>query len=204
MALLDQLEHTARRIYERVFERGADEQVRATMKTLAQVPTFEHLERRTLRELAASVHERTYARDEHLYYEGDPGLGLYVIQRGSVRLVTEDDAGEVQELRQVGAHEVFGDVCVIGDFRRLETAQAMTETAVLGFFRPDLRTMMKRHPEAGADVTAVLARHLVARQMEVMRLVAEVDGKVAALRMLEGAALRAGAPSPGGPSPARP
>ena len=191
-----------RSVYERVFQQGEDAHTRARAATLEQVPALQVLSASARRALAEAVHTRTYARDEYLYYEGDPGLGLYVVQRGRVRLLTEDQGGAVHELRQVTAHEIFGEISIVGDFPRMETAQAATETEVIGFFRPDLSALTKRSPQAGAEVTAALARHLVARQVEVMHLVAETDGKVAAMRMLEGAALRtdAGAPTaPPGP-----
>ena len=192
-----------RSVYGRVFQQGENVHTRAHAATLEHVAAFRVLSASARRTLAEAAHTRTYTRDEYLYYEGDPGLGLYVVRSGRVRLLTEDQSGAVHELRQVTAHEIFGEISIMGDFQRMETAQAAAETEVFGLFRPDLSALTKRAPQAGAEITAALARHLVARLVEVMHLVAETDGKVAAMRMLEGAALRtdAGAPkAPPGPS----
>ena len=51
--------------------------------------------------------------------------------------------------------------------------------------------MIKRNPKSGVAVMSALAQHAAARQAELVRLVAESDGKVAAMRLLDGAALRA-------------
>lgn len=179
-----------RRWYRRLAHRREDAQVREAASTLAEAPVFRGFPRRALRELAAAVHARTFRREEFLYYEGDPGLGLYMVQDGRVRLLAEDESGEQHELRQVGPGEIFGDLSVLGDFPRMETAQAVTETRVLGFFRPDLKTMRRRHPKAAAAVVETLAQHLARRQVEVMRLVSEGENRIRAKRLLESATLR--------------
>ena len=190
MAALNDLTKAARRAYRRMFQRQEDARTREIVETLLQVPLFHDLPRGVLRDLADAIHARRYKKSEFIYYERDPGLGMYIVQRGQVRLMTEDEAGAVHELRQAKAYEVFGDISVLGDFRRLETAQAVSEVHLLGFFRPDLRNMIKRNPKSGVAVVSALAQHAAARQAELVRLVAESDGKVAAMRLLDGAALR--------------
>ncbi len=182
-----------RRVYRRLAQAPAERELRVFVDTLRQVPPFQVFGRAAHVALAEAVHPRTYRRDEFIYYEGDPGLGLYIVRRGRVRLLVEDEQGRAHELRQVGEHEIFGDLSIAGDFRRLASAQAVTEAHVLGFFRPDPRTMVRRRPQVGAEVLGALARHLAARQVEVMHLVAERDGKQAALRMFEGADVRTNA-----------
>ncbi len=187
MPLLNASTHTARRLMRRLFAQGDDRPTREVIAVLRQAPPFQHLSRSVLRALAVAMHPRVYRRDEVLYYEGDPGLGFYLIRHGRVRLLVEDEGGVRHDLRQAGAHEIVGDLSLFGDFRRMETAQAATEAHVLGFFRPDLRALMRRSPQAGTAVMDALARYLAARQSAVMRLVAERDGKLAALRMFENA-----------------
>lgn len=181
-----------RRTYRRLARRGEDAHEREAAATLAEVPVFEGVPRRALRALAEAVHARTFHREEFLYYEGDPGLGLYVVESGHVRLLAEDESGEWGELREAGSGEVFGDLSLLGDFPRMETAQAATETRVLGFFRPDLKTMRRRHPRSAAAVVEALAQHLARRQVEVVRLVAQGGDRLRAKRMVESAALRSG------------
>ncbi len=174
----------------RLFPSGEDSQTQEVIEALQQVAIFRNLPRVALRDLADAVHRRDYKRDEFLYYERDPGLGMYVVQQGRIRLLIEDDAGAVHELRQVGEHEFFGKLSLLGDFRRIETAQAITETRVLGFFRPDLKTIIKRRPGSGAVIVDALARNLAAMETELIRVLVEKDGKIEALRMVDNAAVR--------------
>lgn len=176
--------------FRRVFSSSEDPKVTEAVETLKQVPMLHGMPRRVLRDLAESVHRRDYKRDEFLYYEHDPGLGMYVVQRGRVRLLVEENAGAVHELRQVGEHDVFGKLSLLGDFRRVESAQALADTRVLGFFRPDLRTILKRHPSSGAAFLEAVSRNLAAMETELIRVLVERDGKVEAMRLVDSATAR--------------
>ena len=190
MSALSTFARAARRGYRYVFRRQDDDRLEAIVDTLERVSIFQTCSRGVLRDVAAVLHQRTYRRDEYLYYEDDPGLGLYVVQRGRVRLLKEE-GDTVVELRQVAEHAFCGELSLLGDFRRMETAQALTETTVLGFFRPDLKVVLKRNPQAGADVVLALARMVAAQQAALIRLVAEEEGITEALRLAEDAAQRA-------------
>ncbi len=173
-----------------LFQRNADPKTLEVIDTLKQVSIFRSLPSSALRDLAEAVHPRDYKRDEFLYYERDPGLGMYVVQRGRIRLLVEDESGTVHELRQIGSHEFFGKLSLLGDHRRIETAQAITETRVLGLFRPDLKTILKRYPSSGGVIIEAIARNLAAMETELIRVLVEKDGKVEAMRMVDNAAAR--------------
>jgi len=182
---------TARRLYQRMFRRQASERIRDVITTLAQVPAFATCTKSTLRAVAESMHRRTYRRDEYLYYEGDPGLGLYVIRQGRVRLLAERADDGRAEIGQLGPHGLFGTLSIFGDFRRLETVQAMTEASVVGFFQPDLKNLTKRNPKAGAEITMLLARHLAEEHVDLVDAMAHEVGRSSALSTVADTAARA-------------
>lgn len=174
--------------YRALFKRQEDARTREIAATLRRIPLFQGLPRGAIRDMADVMHTRAYKREEVLYYEGDPGLGMYLVQQGRVRLVVEDDDGVEHDMRTVDENEIFGVLSVFGDFRRTETAQAVTDARVFGFFRPDLKTIVKRNPRTGAHVIAALARNMAAWQAELVQQVGEQHGHVAARRLLHGAA----------------
>jgi len=182
---------TAHRLYQRMFRRQASERIRDVITTLAQVPAFATCTKSTLRAVAESMHRRTYRRDEYLYYEGDPGLGLYVIRQGRVRLLAEGADDGRAEIGQLGPHGLFGTLSIFGDFRRLETVQAMTEASVVGFFQPDLKNLTKRNPKAGAEITMLLARHLAEEHVDLVDTMAHEVGRSSALSTVADTAARA-------------
>jgi CRP/FNR family transcriptional regulator, cyclic AMP receptor protein len=163
-----------------------DERTREIVEILRAVPLFERLRNRTLRRLADYVHVRDYRAQETIYFDGDPGIGLYVIARGRVSMLLEEADGAVHELRVAGIGEMFGELSVLGGARRMETAQAMTDVRVVGLFRPDLLSLVKRHPSSGAEMMSAFAQMLARREVHLMQRVAERDGRLASLRLFEG------------------
>ncbi len=154
--------------------------LRDAIQTFQEVSVFQDLNRSALRELASAVHERMYRRDEFLYYERDPGLGLYIVQEGSVRLYKETENGAFHELGTVGPRDLIGTLSILGDCHRHETAQAAVDTQVLGFYRPDLATMLKRNPRAAAAILGALARYQAASQLALIELFEERVGPLEA------------------------
>ena len=184
MAMLRSLYRGGQRLVGRVLQRTADQRTADIMRLLNDVPLFQELQQTALHELADITHQRTYRRDEFLYYENDPGMGLYVVEQGTVRLLMGDAEGTLQELRKLGTGQVFGELSLLDSFKRMETVQAVTETTVLGFFRPDLTMLSMRNPQVGAQVTAVLARYLAHRQVELINMISSEAGPVQARHML--------------------
>ena len=178
------------RLYRRLFQRRLDSETREVAEVLRVVPALGHLSSGALHAMAAATHRRTYRRGESLYYEGDPGLGLYVVESGRVRLVSDAESGRTRNLRELDANDMFGELSILGDFRRLETAETVTEARVLGFFRPDLKNVMRRHPKAGTEIVMALARRVAAQHVEAVRLLEEQSGRDVALDVYAGAAGR--------------
>ena len=184
------------RLYRRLFRRRLDARTREISERLRGVSAFNHLSSSALLAMADVTHRRTYRRGESLYYEGDPGLGLYIVETGRVRLVTDRVPESPHELRVIEAGEMIGGLSLLGDFRRLETAETTAETQVLGFFRPDLKNVMRRNPKAGAEIVMALARRVAAQHVEAVRVLEEREGRDAALDTYTRAAARTEAEPP--------
>jgi len=181
MSTLRALLRAVGRLYHRLLRRGLDPQTREIAEVLQAVPAFRSLSSNALYAMAAATHRRTYRRGESLYYEDDPGLGLYVVESGRVRLFSDADPSHQRELCEVGAHDMFGVLSLLGDFRRLETAETITEARVLGFFRPDLKNVMRRSPKAGSEIVMALARRVASQQVDMFGRIEKRDGRDVAL-----------------------
>lgn len=190
MSTLRNLLRAGGRLYRRLFQRRLDPQTREVADVLREVPAFGHLSSGAVHAMASATHRRTYRRGESLYYEGDPGLGLYVVESGRVRLVSDSDPNRNRELRELAANDMFGGLSILGDFRRLETAETVTEARVLGFFRPDLKNVMRRDPKAGSEIVMALARRIASQHVEAIRLMEERAGRDLALDIYAEAAGR--------------
>lgn len=198
MSIFRPLLEAISRLYRRLVQRRLDTHTRELAEILQDVPALTALSSSSRFAMAAATHRRTYRRGESIYYEGDPGLGLYIVESGRVQLKTFGESDRPHELRVIEPHGLFGSLALLGDVRRLETAEAVTETRVLGFFRPDLKNIVRRDPKAAADICLTLSRHVAAQQVELLRQIEERDGRLAALETYAAVAANTGADGPSG------
>lgn len=94
-------------------------------------------------------HRRKYNKGEFIYYQNDPGTGMYFIEEGSVDLIvsnSQDDTNTDSISFKLEPPDSFGALSIGYDLRRLSSAKCLTDCTLLGFFNPDFETLKKRNP----------------------------------------------------------
>ena len=175
---------TLRRLHRRIFRRRENEHIRQRVEALRAASIFSDLRSSHLGVIAEVMHERTFVKDEVIYYEGDPGLGLYIIRQGSVRLTRRDEKDEDVEITELGESDVFGVLSAFEDLRRFESARSMADTILYGLFRPDLASITNRNPAAAASAYRVLGRHVGRLHSSMLDRVQERYGRMSSLEIL--------------------
>lgn len=130
-------------------------------------------------------HRRKYKEGEHIYYQGDPGTGMYFIEEGKVQLIIEPDADSDKEefTFKLEAPESFGALSIGYELRRFSSAKCLTDCILLGFFKPDFETLKKRHPAIALKYMEKLAM-LAMKQLDISTGVLQSHiGKVEAYRL---------------------
>lgn len=94
-------------------------------------------------------HRRKYNQGEYIFYQDDPGTGMYFIEEGAVELIVtgkgnHENAGDVSF--KLEPPESFGALTIGYDLRRLSSARCITDCTLLGFYNPDFETLKKRNP----------------------------------------------------------
>ncbi len=115
-------------------------------------------------------HRRQYKEDEHIYYQGDPGTGMYFIEDGKVELIVEPEPGtQDQEVHSyiIESPESFGALSIGYELRRISSAKCLTDCTLLGFFKPDFETLKKRHPTVAVKFMETLAM-IAMKQLEIV------------------------------------
>ncbi len=158
-----------------LFKPKDGEKLQGAMATLRTVPVFKDLSNRALRHLGRAVHYRDFKTDEFVYHQGDPGLGVYIVQRGHVQLLTEAVDGGHVVVRDVHEGEFFGERSLVHDVRRDVSARVVTDSRLLGLFRPDLRMLYRRQPQVGMMVALAFGAHLVAERDRLVQTVTELE-----------------------------
>lgn len=126
-------------------------------------------------ELLQLCHRRKYKEGEFIYYQNDPGTGMYFIEEGTVRLAVSDGTDDQNQYHvDLKAPSEFGTMSIGYDIRRLSSAQCLTECTLLGFFKPDFETLKKRHPETAVKFLEAVSTQAMRQLEHTMRKLTEI------------------------------
>jgi CRP-like cAMP-binding protein len=124
---------------------------------LKKIPVFEDLTKRELGLIERILHRREYRKDEMIFREGEPGVGMYIIETGRVQIIQESGKRILAELTN---GEFFGELALLDESPRSATANATEPCNILGFFQPDLFGLIERNPQLGVKIVIRLARSI--------------------------------------------
>jgi len=129
------------------------------LKNLSSLERYEFLQ---------LCHRRNYKENEYIYYQGDPGTGMYFIEEGKVQLIISPDPDtEEEELCfTIDDAQSFGALSIGYELRRMSSAKCLTDCTLLGFCKPDFETLKKRHPLIAVKFMETLAM-IAMRQLEI-------------------------------------
>ncbi len=122
---------------------------------LKKIPIFEGLSNRDLNFIEPQLHPREFRADEIIFHQGDPGVGMYIIEEGTVKIVFEPTNRVLAEL---GPGEFFGELALLDESPRSAAAIAKTYCKVWGMFQSDLFSIIERNPRLGVKITLRLAQ----------------------------------------------
>jgi CRP/FNR family transcriptional regulator, cyclic AMP receptor protein len=138
-------------------------QAGTTEEILSKVPAFSNLSPRELKEVAAIVHKREYRTGEPVFYQGDPGLGMYIVQDGDVSITILGKDGNEQELAVLGDGDFFGELALLDESPRSANAVCKSNCTLIGFFRPDLFELIEKKNTLGIKIVLKLAEIVAQR-----------------------------------------
>ncbi|NOY78536.1 MAG: cyclic nucleotide-binding domain-containing protein [Calditrichaeota bacterium] len=126
---------------------------------LSRVPIFEELSKRELREFIRISHKRTYKPGEIIFWKGEPGVGMYIVQHGEVTVFSgENPQNPDIVFATLSEGDFFGELALLDDAPRSASVAAKEATELIGIFRPDLFSLFERKPALGVKVLLKLAQ----------------------------------------------
>lgn len=117
-----------------------------------------------LQKLVESSVRRSYGAGEILFVEGDPVLGFYLVESGSVKISRVSQDGREHILLLLGQGDSFNEVAALDGGPNPATATAHSDAVVHCILRDDLRQTVTQYPElAWAMIESISqrTRHLV-------------------------------------------
>jgi CRP/FNR family cyclic AMP-dependent transcriptional regulator len=135
-----------------------DETTRTVTDRLRSVPLFKTLDNKELRAVAHIMHIRTYKPGETVFYQDEPGVGMYVVEEGRVHIKMNIPNKSPSTLAELEEGDFFGELALLDESPRSADAVSQTDSVLIGFFRPDLMTLLDREPRLGGKIVLELTR----------------------------------------------
>ncbi|MEW6749348.1 MAG: SulP family inorganic anion transporter [Candidatus Latescibacterota bacterium] len=164
-------------IEERILESaGAARHADGHALSLPHIDLFRGLTAEDLHGLTAWLREVTVAAGERIFSTGEPGGEIYLVRRGSVRILLPLEGGQRHHVATIGRGDFFGEISFLDRGRRSADAEAKEPT--------DLYALSRTHFDCAAGAHAALAARVFARlALAIAERLRQADTE---LRTLEG------------------
>lgn len=158
---------------------------------LRRVAMFDEMDEEELAALARDFRRRTFGAGESIFYQGDPGNAVYVVERGTVRIYVHADEGQEVAVVIYGPGEVFGEMSLLDQLPRSATAEAIEETVLWVMNAQDFDRHLRTSHQLALNVMLTLSTRL--RQTnESVKSLASLDVTRRVAKRLLSLALRQG------------
>jgi CRP-like cAMP-binding protein len=140
-------------IWSHIFVKKTSEE-KEILNILKKIPIFDGIEKKNLIKIGRVVHLRHFEKEELVFREGEPGVGMYMVKSGEVEVwIRNNESGKERKVATFSEGQSFGDVALFSeDSVRTATVKATKKTTLLGFCRPDLLGIISRDPELGSKI----------------------------------------------------
>jgi CRP/FNR family transcriptional regulator len=159
-------------------------------QVLKRAYIFSRLSDEALDELTKLSIERNFASGEFIFWEGEPADWFYILIEGQVKVLKHSSQGKEFIIAFFGPGEMFGEVAVFENKPYPASAQANTETRVLGIRRDDFLSFLASHPAVAIMIISILSGRLREAQNRLRDLASErVEQRLASTLLMLSAKL---------------
>jgi CRP/FNR family cyclic AMP-dependent transcriptional regulator len=126
---------------------------------IRKIDFFEPLDGRIINKIAQACIPREYSTGDHVVRQGDPGLGLYFITGGRVKVEIDRD-GVKTLVAELQAGDFVGELSIIDQKPRSANVVCLTDTNCLLLTRDTFLKLLKKYPEVAVSMAKALAARL--------------------------------------------
>ncbi len=143
-------------------------------------PLFNGLPEKHLKEIQTIAVEKSFNKDESIFFEGDDGNGFYLVVSGKIKIFKLSMDGKEKILHILASGEPFGEVAVFSGTRFPANAVSLTKTDLLFLPREAFVKLISENPALSLNMLSVLSIRLkqFATQIEGLTL-KDVPGRLA-------------------------
>ncbi|MDR7410014.1 MAG: Crp/Fnr family transcriptional regulator [Armatimonadota bacterium] len=134
---------------------------------LSGIPLFAGCPAEALVALASGAQRRRYRRGEALFREGDPATGVFVLERGWVRVRCTSVDGRERTLALLGPGELLGEVAALEGGVRSADAVVQEDCVLVFLPREGWVDWLRRRPEVALRLVQLLGQRLRAADLQI-------------------------------------
>lgn len=131
-----------------------------TLDLLGRLSLFRGVRDEALARIAARVSRRRFPRRRLLFRAGDPSQGLWIVERGRVRLYRASRDGREQVLHEQGPGQSLAEVPLFDGGPYPANARAEEDSVLLFLSREDFQEVYRGEPEVADAVIRELGGRL--------------------------------------------
>lgn len=153
--------NTTNTIWTNIFKSGKNKNELETL--LSNISIFNKINKKNIKRIAEITHTRSYETGEKIFIQGDPGIGLYIVQEGIVKIFQTDSFNNEREIVEFHKGDFFGDMALFDNEVRSATAISQSDSKLIAIFKPDLDNFIDRNPTLGINILRSISQIIVAR-----------------------------------------
>ena len=126
---------------------------------LKKATLFQGLSDLVLETIAADFTRREFKAGKAIFFQGDPGQMLYLVESGQVRIFVNGFNGQETSVVLYGRPgEIFGELAIIDGLPRSASAVAVMDTVVHTLSRERFQDFMRRWPQLALNFMQTLTK----------------------------------------------
>jgi CRP/FNR family transcriptional regulator, cyclic AMP receptor protein len=98
----------------------------------------------------------SYKEKQNIFKQGTPAYTLFYIQKGGVRLTTRTEHQRPAVTAILGAHDLFGELCLAGYPLRTSTAVALTASSIRTIAKAKMLQILRKKNRTSNSLVAYL------------------------------------------------
>jgi CRP/FNR family transcriptional regulator len=130
------------------------------INTLRGCQIFTGLSPDDLENIAEVTVIKTLSKGDYLFHEGDPAVGFYIVQRGSVNVHRVNAAGKEQIIHIFRTGESFAEVALASEKGYPADAAALEPSQILLVQKDGILALIKHQPELALRMLGSMSGHL--------------------------------------------
>jgi CRP-like cAMP-binding protein len=170
-----------------------EERAQDLAHVLSQNRLFHNLNRSEIKIVEDLVHERHYRAGESIFRQGDIGIGMYIVVKGSVDISVLDseepnspDQYKEILISKLKKGDFFGEISLVEENgKRTAHAVAAEDSILIGFFKPDMNVIIENYPSVGIKIAMNLAEVIGRRLKSTTEKISQLRREIKILTELQ-------------------